>query len=106
MSRDLAGVHKIGQKTELIFLLIFALVVALGIKLVGTLLMGALTIIPALIARNIVRSIRGYLMMSAILGGVISVVGVIIANYWHFLPGPTIVLFGVGCFAISLLLRK
>lgn len=106
LSRELAGVHKIGQKTELAFLLIFAIVVALGIKLVGTLLMGALTIIPALTARNLVHSMRSYLLVSAVLGGIISVVGVIIANYWHFFPGPTIVLLGVGCFAISLLFRK
>ncbi|MEK9175589.1 MAG: metal ABC transporter permease [Patescibacteria group bacterium] len=106
LSRELADVHKIGQKTELVFLLIFAIVVALGIKLVGTLLMGALTIIPALAARNISRSMRGYLLISAALGGIIGVFGIIIANYWNFLPGPTIVLFGIACFAASLLFRK
>ncbi|MDP2933062.1 MAG: metal ABC transporter permease, partial [bacterium] len=48
VSPDLAHVNGISSKTDLALLLIFALVVALGIKLVGTLLMGALTIIPAL----------------------------------------------------------
>ena len=106
LSRELAEVHGIGKKTELVFLLIFAITVALGIKLVGTLLMGALTIIPALTARNLAHSMRSYLLTSAALGGFISVIGVIIANYWNFFPGPTIVLFGIGCFVISLLFRK
>lgn len=106
LSRDLAQVQRVGKKTELVFLLIFSIVVALGIKLVGTLLMGALTIIPALAARNLARSMRGYLIISTILGGVIGIVGVALARQLHFFPGPTIVLFGIGCFAISLLFRK
>ena len=70
------------------------------------LLMGALVIIPALVARNIARSMRGYVVASTILGGLIAVFGVFVANAYHFLPGPTIVLFGIGCFASSLLFRK
>ncbi len=47
VSPDLAKVHGLGRGYDLALLLIFAMIVALGIKLVGTLLMGALTIIPA-----------------------------------------------------------
>ncbi|MBI3335565.1 MAG: metal ABC transporter permease, partial [Candidatus Portnoybacteria bacterium] len=46
VSRDLARVEGLGARYDLALFLIFASVVALGIKLVGTLLMGALTIIP------------------------------------------------------------
>ena len=106
LSPEVAKVHGIGSYYELLLLLIFAVVVSLGIKLVGTLLMGALTIIPALVARNLARSMRGYLVFSACLGGMISVAGVILAGRFHFLPGPTIVLFGVGCFIVSLLFSK
>ena len=102
-SRELAKAYRIDARTELLLLVVFAAIVALGIKLVGTLLMGALTIIPALIARNIARSIKSYMVLSALIGSAMSVFGVWIANQYHFLPGPTIVLLGVGLFAVSLL---
>ena len=106
ISRELAQASGIGERYELLLLVLFAVVVALGIKLVGTLLMGALVIIPALVARNLTRSMRGYIVVSTVFGGLIAVFAVFVANIYHFLPGPTIVLFGIGCFAISLLFRK
>ena len=74
----------------------------MGIKLVGTLLMGALTIIPACIAKNMARSMRGYVLLSAALGGVISTAGVWIAESFHLLPGASIVLLGIALFLLSL----
>jgi ABC-type Mn2+/Zn2+ transport system permease subunit len=102
VSPDLATVHGFGRGYDLVLLLIFAMIVALGIKLVGTLLMGALTIIPASIAKNLARGMRQYVVLSAILGGAISVAGVALAERFQFLPGPAIVLLGVGIFALSL----
>ena len=102
VSPDLAKVHGLGRKYDLALLLIFAMIVALGIKLVGTLLMGALTIIPAAIAKNVSRSMRGYIILSALLGGAISVAGMWLAETLRFLPGPSIILFGVGLFLLSL----
>lgn len=106
ISRELAQANGIGERYELLLLMLFAVIVALGIKLVGTLLMGALTIIPALAARNIARSMRGYIITSTILGGLIATIGIIVANIYNFLPGPTIVLLGIIVFLGSLLVRK
>jgi ABC-type Mn2+/Zn2+ transport system permease subunit len=64
--------------------------------------MGALTIIPAAVAKNISRSMRGYIVVSAMLGGAVSVGGMWIADEFSLLPGPSIVLFGVGLFLLSL----
>ena len=102
VSPDLAKVEGLGRAYDLALLLIFAMIVALGIKLVGTLLMGALTIIPASIAKNLSRSMRQYIITSAALGGAISVAGVWLADSFRFLPGPTIVLLGIGLFLVSL----
>jgi ABC-type Mn2+/Zn2+ transport system permease subunit len=102
VSPDLAKVHGLGRGYDLALLLIFAAIIALGIKLVGTLLMGALTIIPASIAKNLAQSMRRYVMLSAIFGGAISVAGVWLAESFRFLPGPAIVLLGVGIFVVSL----
>jgi zinc transport system permease protein len=103
VSPDVAFVHGLGRKYDLAQLLIFAVIVALGIKLVGTLLMGALTIIPASVAKNVCRSMRSYVVVSAVLGGVISVGGIFVADTFRILPGPSIVLFGVGLFLVSLI---
>lgn len=102
VSPDLARVNGLGRGYDLALLLIFALIVALGIKLVGTLLMGALTIIPASIAKNLAASMRHYVILSAIFGGAISVIGVWLAESFRFLPGPSIVLLGVALFALTL----
>lgn len=108
ISPDLAHIEtpKGSRWYELALFVIFALVVALGIKLVGTLLMGALTIIPASISKNISRSMGGYIIMSAFFGGFISLLGVILANRMNFLPGPTIILFGIGLFTVSFFFIK
>jgi ABC-type Mn2+/Zn2+ transport system permease subunit len=103
---DLALVHGVGRWFDLLLLSLFALIVSLGIKLVGTLLMGALTIIPASIAKNIAKTMRSFIIVSTLLGGVISVTGLFIAQAFSFLPGPSIILFGVGLFLISLALPR
>lgn len=102
VSQDLARVHAVGRGYNLALFIIFVLVVALGIKLVGTLLMGALTIIPAATARNISRSMRGYMMFSAIIGGGIGLAGVLAANTFRILPGPAIIIIGIVLFLFSL----
>jgi ABC-type Mn2+/Zn2+ transport system permease subunit len=103
---DLAQVHGIGRGFDLLLLLLFAIIVSLGIKLVGTVLMGALTIIPASIAKNVGKSMKGFLVISILVGGIISVVGLSIAHTFVFLPGPSIILFGVGLFLVSLILVR
>lgn len=105
-SPELAQIDDPKRKWSLWFLVIFTFVVALGIKLVGTLLMGALTIIPAAIARNAARSMAGYLILSTVLGGLVASGGVVLASYFGFLPGPTIILLGVSLFIFSILLKK
>lgn len=106
VSPDLARVGGVGKYYDLLLFLIFVSVVALGIKLVGTLLMGALTIIPASIAKNVSRSMSGYMVSSALFGGAISVAGVLIAYSFGFLPGPTIILSGTTLFLLSLLFKR
>lgn len=103
---DLARVHGVGRWFDLLLLSLFALIVSLGIKLVGTLLMGALTIIPATIAKNVAKSMKGFIVASTLLGGIIGAAGLFIAHISSFLPGPSIILFGVGLFLISLALLR
>lgn len=105
MAPELAAASGVKRRHDFLFFLIFAVVVALGIKLAGTLLMGALTIIPAAIARNISWSIKMYIAYSALLGAGIAAFGVFLAHSFGLLPGPTIVLLGIGIFIVSLFRR-
>lgn len=99
---ELARIEDPLRKWDLVLLLIFSLIVALGIKLVGTLLMGALTIIPAAIAKNISRGMTEYLVLSTALGGIISLAGAVFSQGLGFLPGPTIILLGILLFLPTL----
>lgn len=105
VSPEVAEVNGVKRSYNLYFLVMFSVVVALGIKLAGTLLMGALTIIPASIARNLTGSIKSYIFLSAFLGAAISVVGVVIAYLFNLLPGPAIVLLGIFVFIASFFLK-
>ena len=107
VSPDLAHIEVPGSRLySLVLFLIFSFVVALGIKLVGTLLMGALTIIPATISKNVSRSMTAYIIMGAFFGGLISLLGVAMATQMGFLPGPTIIILGIGFFVVSLFFVK
>lgn len=106
VSSELAEINRVKRSYNLFFLLIFAVVVALGIKLVGTLLMGALVIIPASIAKNVTKNIKAYIVLSTFLGAAISVIGVFVADFFSLLPGPTIILLGALIFLGSLLFAK
>jgi ABC-type Mn2+/Zn2+ transport system permease subunit len=106
LSPDLARVENVGKIYDLMLLLIFSLVVALGIKLVGTLLMGALVIIPASIAKNMCKSLQSYLFLAAVLGAGVAIAGVLTAARFAILPGPTIILLGVMVFLVTLVLAK
>ncbi len=103
---EVAKVSGVGRKYDLALFLIFSVVVALGIKLVGTLLMGALTIIPASVAKNISRSMSSYIILSVLLGGFISIAGVLVSRYFGTLPGPTIILSGSALFLLSLIFAR
>ena len=101
--------HSIGiqsKKIELAYLFLFALGVALGIKFVGALLMGALIIIPAAAAKNIARSLTGFMALSIAAGIFSAVLGVYFSNLYQLSPGPIFILSGTAIFVLSLFWRS
>ncbi len=107
ISEDLAVASSIKlRKINLLFLALVAVVVALGVKVVGTLLMGALIIVSATAAKNLSRSIGRYASLSTIFGLVTAPSGLMIARAYELPPGPMIILIGVGIFLLSLLAKK
>jgi len=107
VSPDLARVGGIKMtRVNLLFLLMVGLAVALGVKFLGTLLTGALVIIPAIAARNISQNLSAYRVWSMVFGALSAVVGIVL-GFWLTLPvGPLVVLVGVGLFLLTLLYRK
>lgn len=104
ISSDLAKSSRVKVGVlNLVFLILVAIVVALGIKAIGTLLMGALVIIPAITSRNITSSLKGYTIVSAILGFISLLGGIILAGQLNLSPGPIVVLVSTGIFLVSLL---
>lgn len=105
LSSDLATSAGVKVKTlNFIFLIMVAVIVALGIKSVGTLLTGALVIIPAISARNISTSLSAYTAGSAIIGLVSLLGGIFLSAYFKLPPGPMVVLVSSVVFLISFIL--
>lgn len=90
---------------EFMFLTLFALVVAVGITFTGVLLMGALIIIPAAIARNIAQSMRSYMFLSAFLGMAGAAVAILASSFYGIAPGPAFVIFLGILFFLSVINR-
>lgn len=91
------------SKINFIFLLLVALIVALGIKAVGSLLMGALVIIPAIASKNFTSSMNRYTFLSALFGLVSLLSGLFLSVYFKLPSGPIVVLVSVVIFLFSLL---
>jgi zinc transport system permease protein len=103
LSKDLARSMKVPvDKINFIFLIMVSLIVALGLKVAGTLLMGSLVIIPAAAAKNISTSISRYIFFAMLFGALSSIGGIFAANFLSIPAGPAIVLTGGLIFLITL----
>ncbi|PIU61594.1 ABC transporter, partial [archaeon CG07_land_8_20_14_0_80_38_8] len=106
VSGDLALVEGVdSKKYNLFYLLLIALVVSIGVKVTGSLLVGALVIIPAAAAKNLSANLRQYSLGSLILGGLSCSLGIIISEWTNALAGPVIILVSASFFLISLIIR-
>jgi len=107
ISKDLAKSAGIDTaKIDFMFLFLVAIIVALGIKVTGTLLTGALVIIPAAAAKNISRSFGAFSKLSLLFGGLFSILGILLSYALSYPPGPVVVLVGTAAFLATLFFRK
>jgi ABC-type Mn2+/Zn2+ transport system permease subunit len=95
---------KVAQ-TNLLYLLLVSAVVAIGIQITGTLLVGFLVVTPAAAARTVSGNLSKYLTLSAVFGAVSAVSGVLLSGYFNIHPGPLVVISGVVIFAVAMLIR-
>ena len=104
---DLAKTEGINVKLyNLIYLLAIAIIVALGVNLVGGLMTAALVAIPAAAARNVSRNLTQFGLVSGAIGIISATVGILSSTISGFPPGPLVILTSSVIFAITLLMVK
>jgi len=82
-------------------MVIIAILVALSIQWVGTLLINALLILPASAARNIARDVRQFHILSLLFAWISGISGLILSYYLDMASGATIVLCSAALFALT-----
>ncbi|MBV9992779.1 MAG: metal ABC transporter permease [Alphaproteobacteria bacterium] len=86
---------------ETVFLVLVAVLVALGLRVVGALLIVALIIIPPAAARPFARSPEQMAALAGLIGAASAPLGLALA-YWKDIPaGPAIVLAAAALFGLS-----
>lgn len=94
-----------GQKpdrTNIIFMLLMATVIAISMKIVGVLLITALLIIPAATARRFARGPEQMAIIAALIGAAAVVGGLFGSLNWDTPSGPSIVVAAMVLFLLSL----
>jgi ABC-type Mn2+/Zn2+ transport system permease subunit len=94
------------SRLNLLYLLMFALTIALGLRYLGVLLMGALIIIPAATAKRLASNLSGMLYVAVAVAVVATVLGTWIATWLHRETGPLIVTVAASAFLVSLVRRQ
>jgi zinc transport system permease protein len=90
------------EQTELIFMLLTAIVIAISLKIIGALLITALLIIPAAAARRLSSSPEQMAVIAALTGAA-AVVGGLYSSLSYDTPsGPSIVVAAMVLFVVSL----
>ncbi|HVU20585.1 MAG TPA: metal ABC transporter permease [Rhizomicrobium sp.] len=88
---------------EAAILVLVAMLVAVGLRVVGALLIVALIIVPPAAARPLARTPQGMALIAALIGAASAPLGVA-ASYWKDIPtGPSIVLAAIAIFVTTTL---
>jgi ABC-type Mn2+/Zn2+ transport system permease subunit len=103
VSPDLARTAGIDvRRLNLLYLEVFALTIALGLRYLGVLLMGSLIIIPAATAKRWSTSFVRLLAFAAAIALLSGLSGALLAAAWHKERGPVVVAVAAALFVLSL----
>lgn len=91
---------------NMIFVVLTAITVALSMRVVGALLIGALMVIPAVAATQARLGFRTTLLLSIVYSVVSVIAGLILSYYFDLASGGMIVVCALGIFVLSLLIRR
>lgn len=103
VNRDLAAVEgKPVERTRLMLVFLIAAIVAVGMKIVGMLLVVAMVIVPAAAARRFSETPERMVAVATLIGVVSSIAGLFSSLAWDLPAGPAIVLVAGAFFVIGL----
>jgi zinc/manganese transport system permease protein len=88
------------------FIVLLSLVVGTSIKAVGVLLISAFVVIPACAARLLSRTFTGYVVLSAMLGALGAVLGMVVSAFFNLPSGPAIVTMQLAIFLTAIALPR
>jgi len=104
---DLAKTEGVNVKLyNLVYLLAIAIIVALGVDLVGGLMTAALVAIPAAAARNVSRTLVQYGLASTAFGIISAIVGILSSTFTRLPAGPLVILTSAVIFLITVPIAK
>ena len=90
-----------GAPTTLIdygFVVVITIAITVSLKVIGALLVEAMVVVPAAAARNLARSVRGYLVWSIVIAAIAGLTGLFVSTIWRVPTGGAIVLALSVCF--------
>jgi len=107
ISTDIASARGIDvKKYNFIYLLCIAIVVSLGVKIVGGLMTAALVAIPACTSRNLSKNIFQYSLGGLIIGGLSCAIGILAFSFTGIPIGLLIIFSSSFLFLVSLIFKK
>ena len=107
VSEELAAVEGVNTDlVRLVLMLMVGVVIAVGMKFVGALIMTSLLIIPAATARKVSSSPEQMALFASIIGSVAVLMGLSLS--WHFdtPAGPSVVISATSLFMLSQLIKS
>ena len=91
---------------NLLIAVVIAVIIVLAMNLVGSLLISALIIFPAMSAMRLYRSFRGVTVCSAVLSVTCALLGILVSILWDTPVGSTIVAVDIVAFLVFCLIAK
>jgi zinc transport system permease protein len=92
---------------EYVFVLLITILTVACLKIVGAVLVEALLLIPAAAARNVIRSMKGFVFLSMAISTISCIAGVVVPMQFDLpLPsGGAIIMVAAGFFLLTMIVR-
>lgn len=104
---ELARVSGVNARAfNLILMILAAITIALSMRIVGILLIGALMVIPVITAMHFSKSFKQTLLFSVLISLISVIAGLFLSYYFDLASGGTIVLISLTIFLAGLFINK
>lgn len=107
LNTDMAKSKRINVKFyKNLFMILIAMIVTISLKWVGMLIINSLLVLPAASARNVVKTMKSYHVVSILFSMFSGITGLILSYYMGTSAGATIVLVSSVIFFVTFFINK